>query len=161
MRLRVLLLVLSCLLAWGRSGYAQDQSRPFIKISHIGVEDKPLFGAFISTRKSVLDEKLELAPGYRAEPVFLVSRSEFAALLRFARRYVEVSPAVPYSRAPGTFQLAISDGHGFSALVITRKDETLDFVTGLGEVMDGFGAAHRKDTELWDALKALGSRLAY
>jgi len=159
MRFCVLLLLFCCFFASSPRGYAQDQSRPFIKISHIGAEALPLFGAFISTRKSELDEKLELTPGYRSEPVYLVSKSEFAALLGFARRFAAQAPNVAENTTYGTFQLTFSDGQGSDISIATAQDDSLRFLTELIVLLDGFGAANRRVTELREALQLMAGRL--
>jgi hypothetical protein len=168
MMLRFLLLLCCCLLG-SRAGYAQDQDRQFIKLEHIGAEDKPILGAFICTQPSEMDEKLALAPGYRAETVYLIGKAEFNALLKFAGTYAasisntaSISPATTAVRRDyGAFQLSVNDGKSALARIVMPKDEALVFITELTVIMDEFAAANRKDPALWDALKDTATRLAY
>jgi hypothetical protein len=160
MRLSVFVLVFCGLLALSRRGHAQDQNRPFIKISHIGAEDKPVFGAFICTQSSSLDEKLELAPSYRAESVYLVGKPEFAALLKFTKVYFASNLSAACGKDYGTFRITINDGEALHSIVIAPKDNALAFLNDLAIIVDSYQAATRKDPRLWDALLALRSQLA-
>ncbi|GAA4347226.1 hypothetical protein GCM10023185_02140 [Hymenobacter saemangeumensis] len=156
----MLLLVVAGLIGPGNRCQAQDQNRPFIKIAHIGAEESPVVGAFISTRASALDEGLALVPGYRVEPVFVVSKNEFAALLRLVRRYATTARPAVAPAGHGTFRCTFSDGKGAEGQLIAPKDEALHFITELSALVDTFEAANRKSPELWNALKDLRFRLA-
>src|SRR6476661_809843 len=156
MRAGVYVLIVVGLLGIGRGCRAQDQTRPFIKLSHLGPEASPLVGAFICSRPSPLDEKIELVPGYRAEPVFVVSKKELNTLMGFARRYAQAAaPAPTCAPAYGTFELAFGDGSGPVTTFVVRPDDSLVLITELSAVVDGFRNANRKSPALWNTLKTL------
>jgi hypothetical protein len=160
MRLVVLLLVLAGLLGGRSSAQAQDQNRPFLKVSHLGPETEPLFGLFLCTYASALDEKLALAPGYRAEPVYLVPATVLARLQALAQTYAPGQPDQGCRHPFGTLRIIISDGRSLRSFLIGNLDDSLEFISELAELLARQPGQSRRHPELLDAVQELRGRLS-
>jgi hypothetical protein len=157
MRLVVLLLVFGGLL--GGRAQAQDQNRPFLKVSHIGPEAEPVFGLFLCTRASALDEKLALAPGYRAEPVYLVPAAELTRLQALAQTYAPGQPNRGGHHPFGTLRIILSDGRGLRSFLIEPLDESLEFIAELADLLAHQKGQSRRHPELPDAVQEIRRKL--
>ena len=160
MRLVVLLLVLGGLLGCQAHAQAQDQNRPFLKVSHIGPETEPVFGLFLCTRTSALDEKLALAPGYRAEPVYLVPAAALTRLQALAQTYAPGQPDRGCHHPFGTLRIIISDGHSLHSFLIEPLDDSLEFIAELADLLARYKGPSRRHPELPDAVQEIRRRLS-
>ncbi|MDO7877171.1 hypothetical protein Q5H93_20665 [Hymenobacter sp. ASUV-10] len=159
MRIVVLLLVLGGLLGCRPRAWAQDQNRPFLKVSHIGPETEPVFGLFMCTYASALDEKLALAPGYRAEPVYLVPAAELEHLQALAQTYAPGLPDAGCHHPFGTLRITLSDGRRLRSFLIAPLDDSLEFITELADVLARRKGQSRRHPELPDAVQELRRKL--
>jgi hypothetical protein len=160
MRLVVLLLLFGALLSGCLSAQAQDQNRPFLKVSHIGPETEPIYGLFLCARASALDDKLALAPGYRAEPVYLVPAAELARLQALAQTYAPGQPNVGCRHPFGTLRITINDGRSLRSFLIMPLDDSLEFISELADVLARYRGPSRRHPELPDAVQELRRRLS-
>jgi len=160
MRLVVLLLVLSGLLGCRPTAQAQDQNRPFLKVSHIGPEAGPVFGLFLCTRASALDDKLALAPGYRAEPVYLVPAAELQRLQALAQTYAPGLPDAGCRHPFGTLRITINDGRSLRSFLIEPLDDSLEFIAELADLLARHRGHSRRHPELPDAVQEMRRRLS-
>jgi hypothetical protein len=161
MRLVVLLLVLGSLLGCGAPARAQDQNRPFIKISHLGPDSQwPVYGLFITTQASALDDKLVLAPGYRAEPVFLVRPAEFEQLLELVQRTAAGNQPTPGPCHYGALKITLRADRLSQCFAIGGIDDSLIFISALADILDRYRGANRRDPGLGEAVRELRGRLS-
>lgn len=160
MRLVIWLLVLGSLLGSGLRAQAQDQNRPFLKVSHLGPEREPVYGLFLCTRPSALDDRLALAPGYRAEPVYLLPAAALTRLQALAQTYAPGQPDVGCRHPFGTLRITISDGRSLRSFLITPLDDSLEFIAELADVLARQKGPSRRHPELPDAVQELRRRLS-
>ena len=161
MRLVIWLLVLGSLLGGRLCAQAQDQNRPFLKVSHLGPEPEPIYGLFISTRPSALDDRLALAPGYRAEPVYLVPAAELARLQALARSYDPGVPAAGCHHPFGTLRITLNDGRsGPRSFLIAPLDDSLEFISELADLLARYKGSSRRHPELPEAVQELRQKLS-
>lgn len=161
MRLVIWLLVLGGLLGCRATAQAQDQNRPFLKVSHVGPEKEPIYGLFLSARTSALDDKMALVPGYRAEPVFLVRPAALRRLQALAGSYAPGQPDKGCHHPFGTLRITLNDGRsGPRSFLIEPLDTSLEFISELADLLARQKGPSRRHPELPDAVQEMRRRLS-
>ncbi|MGI4740503.1 MAG: hypothetical protein ACRYG7_35465 [Janthinobacterium lividum] len=143
---RFLLLCFACILS---SIYcpAQAPSLPFIKISHLGTQGRPIIDLYLTTQMPALNPEAGLDGRYRFQSVCLLSEAEFSPLLRYIESYITQHKEDKRDKEYGTFELTLGAGQPAKTVVYTRT-KSLAFLNGALQVLQKQAAGPDKSEAL-------------
>lgn len=112
----------------------QAPSLPFIKISHLGTQGRPIIDLYLTTQEPALNPAAGLDGRYRFESVCLLTEAEFAPLARYAESYTTQHKSEGRNEKYGTFELTLGPGQPARSFVYTRT-KSLAFLNGALQVL--------------------------
>jgi hypothetical protein len=115
------------------SGWAQTTNAPFIKISHLGTEGRPILDLYLTTKEPAPDAALGIDGRYTFQSVCLLTTAEFAPLLRYAEGYAASHKADSKDTKYGTFEITLSTSPP-TQMVYTRS-KSIAFLQGAAQVL--------------------------
>jgi hypothetical protein len=86
---------------------AQSPSLPFIKISHLGTEGRPILDLYLATQEPALSPEQGIDGRYKFQNVCLLTEAEFTPLLRYAKNYLTKTKSDSKNAKYGTFEITI------------------------------------------------------
>lgn len=125
---------------------AQADSRPFIKISHLGAQGRPIIDLFLATQEPALNPDLGIDGRYRFQSVCLLTETEFQPLLRYAESYCAEDKSISKNSAYGTFEITL--GPGAARKFIYARARSLAFLNGAIQVLQKQAAGPDKSEAL-------------
>ncbi len=112
---------------------AQAPAVPFIRISHLGTEGRPISDLYLTTQEPALDAAQGIDGRYNFQSVCLLSAAEFAPLLRYAESYATSHKADSKNTKYGTF--AVTLGTSQPTQVVYTRRNSVDFLQGAAQVL--------------------------
>ena len=111
----------------------QTTNAPFIKISHLGTEGRPIIDLYLTTQELALDAAKGIDGRYNFQSVCLLTAAEFAPLLRYAEAYSASHKSDSKDTKYGTFEITLGTSQP-TQLVYTRN-KSLAFLQGATQVL--------------------------
>ena len=145
--MRVFLLCCCALLLSSLPGYAQVATLPFIKISHLGTQGRPIVDLFLATQEPALNAELGIDGRYRFQSVCLLTEAEFNALLRYAESYAAKTKSDGKDEKYGTFEITLGPSQPAKKIIYTRS-KSLAFLNGAVQVLQKQAAGPDKSEAL-------------
>lgn len=136
----------------------QAPSLPFIKISHLGTQGRPIIDLYLTTQEPALNPAAGLDGRYRFQSVCLLSEVEFSPLLRYAESYTAQHKSEGRNEKYGTFELTLGAGQPGRTFIYTRT-KSLAFLNGALQVLQKQAAGPDK-SEALRRLEATTRRLS-
>lgn len=143
--------ILSSISSWG-----QAPGLPFIKISHLGTQGRPILDLYLTTQLPALDPAAGLDGRYRFQSVCLLSEAEFSPLLRYTESYTTQHKREDRNEKYGTFELTLGASQPVRTFIYTRT-KSLAFLNGALQVLQ---AASPDKSEALRRLEATTRRLS-
>jgi hypothetical protein len=112
---------------------AQTPAAPFIKISHLGTEGRPISDLYLTTQEPAPNAAQGIDGRYNFQSVCLLSAAEFAPLLRYAEGYTTSHKPDSKDTKEGTF--AITLGASQPTQVVYTRHKSVDFLQGAAQVL--------------------------
>jgi hypothetical protein len=138
------------------SGWAQTPNAPFIKISHLGTEGRPILDLYLTTKEPAPDATQGIDGRYTFQSVCLLTATEFAPLLRYAESYSAGHKSDSKDTKYGTFEITLGASQP-TQLVYTRS-KSVAFLQGAAQVLQKQSAGPDK-SEAVRRLEATTRRL--
>lgn len=115
------------------SSWAQTSNAPFIKISHLGTEGRPILDLYLTTQEPALDATKGIDGRYNFQSVCLLTATEFAPLLRYAESYSASHKADNKDTKYGTFEITL--GTSQPTQVVYTRSKSVAFLQGAAQVL--------------------------
>lgn len=131
------------------AGLAQTASQPFLKISHLGTQGRPIIDLYLTAQTPELNAAQGIDGRYRFESVCLLPEAELTPLLRYADSYAAANKSDSKNEKYGTFEITL--GPDTTHKLIYTRSKALAFLNGAVLVLQKQAAP--ADTE--EALRRL------
>lgn len=115
------------------SGQGQTPNAPFIRISHLGTEGRPILDLYLTTQEPAPDAAQGIDGRYNFQSVCLLSATEFAPLLRYAESYSANHNSDSKDTKYGTF--AITLGTSQPTQWVYTRSKSVAFLQGAIQVL--------------------------
>lgn len=122
------------LLLSGLGAQAQTDTQSFIKISHLGTQDRPIVDLFMATHEPALNAALGIDGRFKFQSVCLLTEAEFKPLLQYATSYTAANKGISKNSNYGTFEITLGPAatpHKF----VYAKAKSLAFLNGAMQVL--------------------------
>lgn len=113
--------------------HAQTTGTPFLKITHLGTEGRPIADLYLTTQEPAPDAAQGIDGRYIFQNVCLLTPAEFAPLLRYAEGYTASHKADSKDDKYGTFAITLGAGQP-TQHVYTRR-QSVAFLQGAVQVL--------------------------
>jgi len=130
------------------ASFAQT-TQPFIKISHLGTQGRPITDLYLTTQTPELNPALGIDGRYRFESVCLLTEAELTPLMRYTGDYLNDNKSANRNTAYGTFQIIL--GPDAAPPAIYTRAKALAFINGAVQVLE----KHAADADTNEALRRL------
>ena len=130
--------------------HAQSTSLPFIKISHLGTEGRPILDLYLATQEPALSPEQGIDGRYKFQSVCLLTDAEFTPLLRYAKDYLAKIKSDGKNAKYGTFEITIGP-QAEAKKVIYDRSKSLTFLNAAAQVLQ----QHAADADTNEALRRL------
>jgi hypothetical protein len=115
------------------SGWAQAPNAPFLKISHLGTEGRPILDLYLTTKEPAPDAAQGIDGRYTFQSVCLLTAAEFAPLLRYAEGYAASHKSDSKDTKYGTFEITL--GTSQPTQVVYTHHKSVAFLQGAMQVL--------------------------
>ncbi len=114
------------------AGFAQA-TQPFLKISHLGTQGRPITDLYLSPQVPELNSAQGIDGRYRFESVCLLPEADLSPLLRYAESYVAKNKVDSKNEKYGTFEITL--GPDATHKFIYSRSKALPFLSGAVQVL--------------------------
>ena len=114
-------------------GFAQSAGQPFLKISHLGTNGRPITDLYLSTQVPELNPALGIDGRYRFESVCLLPEADLTPLLRYAEGYTAKTKSESKNDKYGTFEITL--GPDATRKFIYSRSKAQPFLSGAVQVL--------------------------
>ena len=144
------LFVCGMLLVSNFGSFAQTTDQPFIKISHLGTEGRPITDLYLATQEPALSPENGLTGRYKFESVCLLTEAEFAPLLHYAEGFLAKTKRDGKNMKYGTFEITLGPNAATHQGIYARS-KSLTFLNAAVQVLQ----QHAADADTNEALHRL------
>jgi hypothetical protein len=130
-------------------GFAQTSGQPFLKISHLGTQGRPITDLYLTAQTPEINAAQGMDGRYRFESVCLLPEAELTPLLRYADSYAAANKSDSKNAKYGTFEITL--GSDTTHKLVYTRSKALAFLNGAVLVLQKQAAP--ADTE--EALRRL------
>lgn len=109
-------------------GAAQATGQPYLKISHLGTQGRPIIDLYLAAEAPELNAAQGIDGRYRFESVCLLPAAELTPLLRYAESYTAGNKSDSKNNKYGTFEITL--GPDATHKIVYTRSKALAFLNG-------------------------------